>query len=115
MLLSLPPWENSRTATPTASSTVLPVDNLAQRHAETFSTPLPPTHNPLLSNTPSQARSTGDILHDEKSKTRAWHVDTLISNTLKDSIESSRDSATDTVSQTLELADKQKESKERES
>jgi hypothetical protein len=67
-----------------------------------------------LPSSPSRVRSTGDILYEhEKSKIRVWHVDTPISNNLKDSTDSSRGSGTDTVNHVLEV-EHQKESKERE-
>lgn len=114
ILLSTPPWENSRTATPTASTVILPTDSLAQRQTEAFSAPVP-LHNTAPPNSPSRVRSTGDILYEhERSKIRAWHVDTPTSNNLKDITDSSRGSGIDTVDQP-EAVENQKEGKERES
>jgi hypothetical protein len=116
ILLSPPPWENSRTATPTASSAILTNDQLAQCQPETFSSPLPPIHNTALPNSPSSVRSAGNILSDhEKSTIRAWRADTPTSNTPKDSTESPRGSGNDTVNHALDAAENQKETKERES
>lgn len=116
ILLSPPPWESSRTATPTASSAILPPDNFPQRQTETFSSPLPPIRNTILSNSPSRVRPTGDILYEhEESEIRAWRIDTTISNTLKDGTDSSRGSGIDTVNHEQEGVENQKEGKERES
>jgi hypothetical protein len=114
ILLSTPPWENSRTVTPTASAAILSTDSLAQRQTETFSASVP-LHNTTPQNLPSRSRSTGDIFHEhEGSNIRARHVDTPTSNNTKDSADLSRGSGVDTVNQP-EAVENQKEGKERES
>lgn len=75
MLIS-PPLENSRTATPTASSSNSPVIPVSQTH----STPsrmapmlptIPGSRASTVPNSPTRARSTGDLLSEhERSKNR---------------------------------------------
>jgi hypothetical protein len=91
---------------------MLPTDNLPQRHTETSSSSLPPA----VPTSPSRVRSTGDLLYErEKSKARAWHVDTSASNAVKDSADSSRGSGVATVNHAPEPVENQREGKERES
>ncbi|KAK7064216.1 DEAD-domain-containing protein [Favolaschia claudopus] len=73
-----PPWEVSRTATPTASSSVSSMSTLSQGHAapRLSNVPLPTipaSRAPTVPNSPTRARSTGDLLSEhEKSRTRDW-------------------------------------------
>jgi hypothetical protein len=80
LLISPPPWETSRTATPTASSSVSSVNTLSQGTSSRLpNTPLPTipaSRSPTVPNSPTRARSTGDLLSEhEKSRTRDWQID----------------------------------------
>ncbi|RDB28973.1 Ras guanine nucleotide exchange factor P [Hypsizygus marmoreus] len=86
VLISPPPWETSRTATPTASSTAVPTSNVGQIQATrppNPQTPLPsiPSSPPKPPTSPPRAHSAGDLLHEhEKSKSRVWHANTPVSD-----------------------------------
>ncbi|KAJ6575137.1 ras guanine nucleotide exchange factor domain-containing protein [Mycena capillaripes] len=79
LLISPPPWETSRTVTPTASSSVSSMSTLSQGHnaaSRLSNSPLPTipaSRSPTVPNSPTRARSTGDLLSEhEKSRTRDW-------------------------------------------
>ncbi|KAJ7900370.1 ras guanine nucleotide exchange factor domain-containing protein [Mycena olivaceomarginata] len=81
LLISPPPWETSRTVTPTASSSVSSMSTLSQGHTSSRlpNAPLPTipaSRSPTVPNSPTRARSTGDLLSEhEKSRTRDWQID----------------------------------------
>ncbi|KAJ6604672.1 ras guanine nucleotide exchange factor domain-containing protein [Mycena vulgaris] len=82
LLISPPPWETSRTVTPTASSSVSSMSTLSQGHGALSRLPnsplptIPASRSPTVPNSPTRARSTGDLLSEhEKSRTRDWHLE----------------------------------------
>jgi hypothetical protein len=72
VLTSPPPWETSRTATPTASSSVTSMNTLAQAESNLpRPIPLPTSPRPAGVNSPTRTRSLGDLLSEhERSKNR---------------------------------------------
>ncbi|KAJ7181680.1 ras guanine nucleotide exchange factor domain-containing protein [Mycena crocata] len=82
LLISPPPWETSRTATPTASSSVSSMSTLSQGQSSLSRLPnsplptIPASRSPTVPNSPTRARSTGDLLSEhEKSRTRDWQIE----------------------------------------
>ncbi|KAJ7169879.1 ras guanine nucleotide exchange factor domain-containing protein [Mycena filopes] len=82
LLISPPPWETSRTVTPTAASSVSSMSTLSQGHSAVSRLPnaplptIPASRAPTVPNSPTRARSTGDLLSEhEKSRTRDFQVD----------------------------------------
>ncbi|KAJ7706156.1 ras guanine nucleotide exchange factor domain-containing protein [Mycena rosella] len=83
LLISPPPWETSRTVTPTASSSVSSMSTLSQgqqsalsRHPPSALPTIPASRSPTVPNSPTRARSTGDLLSEhEKSRTRDWQLE----------------------------------------
>ncbi|KAJ7783808.1 ras guanine nucleotide exchange factor domain-containing protein [Mycena maculata] len=83
LLISSPPWETSRTATPTASSSVSSMSTLSQGQSSLSRLPnnsplptIPASRSPTVPNSPTRARSTGDLLSEsEKSRTRDWQTE----------------------------------------
>ncbi|KAJ7786334.1 ras guanine nucleotide exchange factor domain-containing protein [Mycena metata] len=82
LLISPPPWETSRTVTPTAASSVSSMSTLSQGHSAVSRLPnaplptIPASRAPTVPNSPTRARSTGDLLSEhEKSRTRDFQID----------------------------------------
>ncbi|KAJ7487620.1 ras guanine nucleotide exchange factor domain-containing protein [Mycena galericulata] len=82
LLISPPPWETSRTVTPTASSSVSSMSTLSQGQSSMSRLPnsplptIPASRSPTVPNSPTRARSTGDLLSEhEKSRTRDWQAE----------------------------------------
>ncbi|KAJ7492597.1 ras guanine nucleotide exchange factor domain-containing protein [Mycena latifolia] len=82
LLISPPPWETSRTVTPTASSSVSSMSTVSQGHGALSRLPnsplptIPASRSPTVPNSPTRARSTGDLLYEhEKSRTRDWQLE----------------------------------------
>ncbi|KAJ6610889.1 ras guanine nucleotide exchange factor domain-containing protein [Mycena sp. CBHHK59/15] len=82
LLISPPPWETSRTVTPTGSSSVSSMSTLSQGHGAISRLPpsplptIPASRSSTVPNSPTRARSTGDLLSEhEKSRTRDWQID----------------------------------------
>ncbi|KAJ7630961.1 ras guanine nucleotide exchange factor domain-containing protein [Roridomyces roridus] len=82
LLISPPPWETSRTVTPTASSSVSSMSTLSQGQTALSRPPnaplptIPASRSPTVPNSPTRARSTGDLLSEhEKSRTRDWQIE----------------------------------------
>ncbi|KAF7320321.1 Ras guanyl-nucleotide exchange factor [Mycena kentingensis (nom. inval.)] len=78
LLISPPPWEVSRTVTPTASSSTM--STLSHGQPARGSNPplptIPASRSPTVPNSPTRARSTGDLLSEhEKSRTRDWQLE----------------------------------------
>ncbi|KAJ7071009.1 ras guanine nucleotide exchange factor domain-containing protein [Mycena amicta] len=78
LLISPPPWETSRTVTPTASSSSM--STLGQAAVSRLpNSPLPTipaSRSSTVPNSPTRARSTGDLLSEhEKSRTRDWQIE----------------------------------------
>ncbi|KAF8078601.1 ras guanine nucleotide exchange factor domain-containing protein [Lyophyllum atratum] len=114
VLISPPPWENSRTATPTASSAILSTGSVAQGQTIISPGPNSPPSPSILPNSPTRARSTGDLLYEnEKSKVLAWHSHAAKSGVTHHA-ESSRQPGAEAVKDKLEVPES-KEGKEKES
>ncbi|KAJ6519841.1 ras guanine nucleotide exchange factor domain-containing protein [Mycena sanguinolenta] len=80
LLISPPPWETSRTVTPTASSSVSSMSTsqgpTSSRLPNAPLPTIPASRAPTVPNSPTRARSTGDLLSEhEKSRTRDWQID----------------------------------------
>ncbi|KAJ7293598.1 ras guanine nucleotide exchange factor domain-containing protein [Mycena rebaudengoi] len=82
LLISPPPWETSRTATPTGSSSVSSISTLSQAPGPLSRLPnaplptIPASRSPTVPNSPTRARSTGDLLSEhEKSRTQNWQIE----------------------------------------
>ncbi|KAJ7092750.1 ras guanine nucleotide exchange factor domain-containing protein [Mycena epipterygia] len=82
LLISPPPWETSRTVTPTASSSVSSMSTLSQGQSALSRLPnaplptIPASRSPTVPNSPTRARSTGDLLSEhEKSRSRDWQIE----------------------------------------
>ncbi|GLB36172.1 putative guanine nucleotide exchange factor for Ras-like small GTPases [Lyophyllum shimeji] len=117
VLISPPPWENSRTATPTASSSVLTDNIVAQGQIITLPSLQSPPAPPIFPNTPARARSTGDLLYEsEKLKALSRPSNAAASGVTYqgDPPEPSHPSGTEGVKDKLEIPES-KEGKEKES
>nr|GAT44206.1 Ras guanyl-nucleotide exchange factor [Mycena chlorophos] len=79
LLISPPPWETSRTVTPSASSSSMSTLShgvAATRQANPPLPTIPASRSPTVPNSPTRARSTGDLLSEsEKSRTRDWQLE----------------------------------------
>ncbi|KAJ7103511.1 ras guanine nucleotide exchange factor domain-containing protein [Mycena belliarum] len=82
LLISPPPWETSRTVTPTASSSASSMSTVSQGQSALSRLPnsplptIPASRSPTVPNSPTRARSTGDLLYEhEKSRTRDWQLE----------------------------------------
>ncbi|KAF7306943.1 Ras guanyl-nucleotide exchange factor [Mycena indigotica] len=79
LLISPPPWEISRTVTPAASSSSMSTLSHHGASSRLSNPPLPTipaSRSPTVPNSPTRARSTGDLLSEhEKSRTRDWQLD----------------------------------------
>ncbi|KAG5635097.1 hypothetical protein H0H81_012453 [Sphagnurus paluster] len=109
VLISPPPWENSRTTTPTGSSSVS-----STRTQYPPSDTASPSTPPIFPTPPTRARSIGDLYENEKSKVPGWNSITPISSATapNDNLESPNPLTTDAINERLEVPEtKGKESR----
>ncbi|KAJ7615289.1 ras guanine nucleotide exchange factor domain-containing protein [Mycena polygramma] len=126
LLISPPPWETSRTVTPTASSSVSSMSTLSQGHSAASRLPnsplptIPASRSPTVPNSPTRARSTGDLLSEhEKSRTRDWQIDkdgafpSAIGRSNSNAIPSQKTPPSGEITDVVEPPPSKKESKEK--
>ncbi|KAG5648007.1 hypothetical protein DXG03_007041 [Asterophora parasitica] len=115
VLISPPPWESSRTATPTALSSIISTNDIPGQ-TSTFANPTTPPTPSIFPVSTTRARSTGDLLESNTSEVHDWHSATPTpGDTLqRDISETSLQLSGEVVNDKLEVSEA-KEGKERES